>query len=38
MKLYYQRPELATMVDKYEVKKWVADRIGKEYVVEYYGV
>ena len=38
MKLYYQRPELTTMVDKYEVKQYVADRIGKEYVVECYGV
>ena len=38
MKLYYQRPELTTMVDKYEVKKYIADRIGEEYVVECYGV
>ncbi len=38
MKLYYQRPELTTMVDKYEVKKYVAERIGNEYVVECYGV
>ena len=38
MKLYYQRPEINEMVDKYEVKKWIADRIGEEYVVECYGV
>lgn len=38
LKLYYQKPELATMVDKYEVKKYVADKIGGEYVVECYGV
>ena len=38
MKLYYQHPELTTMVDKYEVKKYVADRIGAEYVVPCYGV
>lgn len=38
MKLYYQRPELATMVDKYEVKQYVSERIGSEYVVECYGV
>ena len=38
MKLYYQRPELNTMVDKYEVKKYGADRIGEDYVVECYGV
>ena len=38
IKLYYQRPELTNMVDKYEVKKYVAERIGNEYVVECYGV
>lgn len=38
MKLYYQRPELTTMVDKYDVKQYVAGKIGSEYVVECYGV
>ncbi len=38
MKLYYQRPELVKMVDKYEVKQFVSDKIGPEYVVECYGV
>ena len=38
MKLYYQRPELSAMVDKYEVKRLVAEKIGSEYVVECYGV
>lgn len=38
MKLYYQRPEITRMADKYEVKQYVADRIGKEHVVECYGV
>ena len=38
MKLYYQCPELTTMVDKYDVKRYVSDRIGEEYVVECYGV
>lgn len=38
MKLYYRKPELTTMVDKFEVKKYIADCIGSEYVVECYGV
>ena len=38
MKLYYQRPELTQMVDKYDVKRYVSERIGSEYVVECYGV
>lgn len=37
LKLYYRKPELVTMVDKYSVKQWVADRIGSEHVVECYG-
>ena len=28
LKLHDRRPEYTTMVDKYEAKKWVADRIG----------
>lgn len=38
MKLYYQRPELIQMVDKYDVKKYVSERIGPEYVVACFGV
>lgn len=38
MKLYYHNPLLNTLVDKHEVKKYVADKIGTEYVVESYGV
>ena len=33
LKLYDHRPEYTTMVDKYEVKKYVADRIGEQYVI-----
>lgn len=33
LKLYDHRPEYTIMVDKYEAKKYVADRIGEEYVV-----
>ena len=38
LKLYNRRPEYTTMVDKYEVKKYVADKIGEKYVVPLYGV
>lgn len=38
LKIYYHNPFLTKMADKYEVKKIVADKIGKEYVVENYGV
>lgn len=38
LKLYDHRPEYTTMVDKYEVKKYVADRIGKQYVIPLLGV
>lgn len=38
MKLYYRKPEFVTMVDKYAVKEYVAERIGEEYVVPCYGV
>ena len=29
LKLYYRRPDLITLVDKYEVKKYIADKTGK---------
>ena len=32
LKLYYRKPEYSKMVDKYEVKQYVADIIGSEYV------
>jgi hypothetical protein len=38
LKLYDRRPEYTTMVDKYAVKKYVADRIGDEYVIPTIGV
>lgn len=38
LKLNDHKPEYSTMVDKYEVKKYVADRIGEEYVIPCYGV
>ena len=38
LKLYNKRPEYTMMVDKYAVKKYVADIIGKEYVIPTFGV
>lgn len=38
IKLYDRRPEYTMMVDKYEVKKWVSDKIGSEHVVPALGV
>ena len=38
LKLYNRRPEYTTMVDKYEVKKYVAERIGEEYIIPTLGV
>lgn len=38
LKLYDRKPEYARMVDKYEVKKYVADKIGNEYIIPTLGV
>jgi len=38
LKLYNRKPEYTKMVDKYEVKKYVADLIGEEYVIPTLGV
>lgn len=38
LKLYDRKPEYTRMVDKYEAKKYVAERIGEEYIVPTYGV
>lgn len=38
LKLYDRRPEYVKMVDKYEVKKYVADIIGEEYIIPTLGV
>lgn len=37
LKLYDHRPEYTRMVDKYEVKKYVAERIGEKYVIPMLG-
>ncbi len=38
LKLYDRRPIYTTMVDKYAVKKYVADIIGKEYIIPTLGL
>ena len=38
LKLYDHRPEYTTMVDKYAVKDYVAQKIGQEYVIPLLGV
>ena len=37
-KLYDRKPEYTQMVDKYEAKKWIAERIGEEYIIPTLGV
>ncbi|MBQ2818876.1 MAG: glycosyl transferase [Clostridia bacterium] len=38
LKLYDRKPIYTTMVDKYKVKKYVADIIGEEYIIPTIGV
>lgn len=38
LKLYDRKPEYTRMVDKYEVKKYVAEQIGEEYIIPTLGV
>ena len=38
LKLYDRKPEYTRMVDKYEAKYYVADRIGEEYIIPTLGV
>lgn len=38
LKLYDRKPEYTQMVDKYEVKNYVADQIGDEYIIPTFGV
>lgn len=38
LKLNYQRPILTKLVDKYEVRAYVSDKIGTQYLNELYGV
>ena len=38
LKLHDRNPLYTTLVDKYAVKKWVADKIGEEYIIPTLGV
>lgn len=38
LKLYDRRPEYTMMVDKYEVRKYIAEKIGEEYLIPLIGV
>ena len=38
LKLYNRKPEYVIMADKVKAKEWVAQRIGKEYVIPTLGV
>ena len=38
LKLYDRKPEYTNLVDKYEVKKIVAEKLGEEYVIPTLGV
>ena len=38
LKIYYKPPILTRLVDKYEVRSYVSDRVGKNYLNEIYGV
>lgn len=37
-KLYDKDPRKSELTDKYKVRRWVADRIGEEYLIELLGV
>lgn len=37
LKLNYRNPMMTVMADKYWAKKWVAEKVGSEYVVPCYG-
>lgn len=38
LKLYDRKPEYTTMVDKYEVKNYIAQELGEQYVIPTIGV
>ena len=38
LKLYYRKPIMTTMVDKNAVKKYVAEKIGAEYIIPTIGI
>lgn len=38
MKLYNRKPEYTMMVDKYKVRKYIAEQLGEEYLIPLLGV
>lgn len=38
LKLYDRNPEYTKMVDKYEVKKYISNTIGKDYIIPTLGI
>lgn len=38
LKLYDRKPEYTTMVDKYRVRKYIAEKLGEEYLIPLLGV
>lgn len=38
LKLYYRRPEMVKMVDKYEAKQFAKSLIGEEHIIPTYGL
>ncbi len=38
LKLHDRKPEYQQMVDKYEVRQYIKDLFGEEYLIPYYGV
>lgn len=38
LKMYNRNPLYTKLVDKYEVKKWVAEKIGSQFIIPTYGV
>ena len=38
LKYYYHNPLFTKMVDKYEVREWIKNKIGEQYLVPLYGV
>ena len=38
LKLYNRKPEYVTMVDKYDVRKYISDHVGEEYLIPCLGV
>ena len=38
LKLYDRKPHYTDMVDKYEAKRYVAERIGEQYIIPTFGV